>query len=306
MNHEIRSEQFNEALEAMLAGRGAEAGEFQDLLQLAGQLRELPNPAFKTRLRAEIERKTAMTATTLLREGFHTLTPFLMVRDGAALMDFLERAFGAVTTHRTISPGGLHGEMRLGDSMLMIGGGADHPLSTTAIHLYVADADAVYRRAVAAGGKSLGAVEDRPYGERSGFVEDPFGNHWYIGTPLRGATVPEGHTTANPYIHAKSARSLMAFLNQAFGAEEIACHEMDGRVMHAEVRIGDSILEMGEAEMAASAFYVYVDDPDATYRNALAAGATSLSEPADQPWGERVASFLDPFGNRWTPAKTIK
>ena len=189
--------------------------------------------------------------------------------------------------------------------MLMIGGGEGLPeTSSAAIHMYVPDADAVYERALAAGGKSLGAVEDRPYGERSGFIEDPYGHHWYIGTPLGGRPIPEGHVTANPYAHAKSARALMAFLNKAFGAEEIAVHEMGGRVMHAEVRIGDSILEMGEAD-GVSAFYVYVDDPDAAYRNALAAGATSVREPADQPYGERNATVVDPFGNTWYPAKTI-
>ena len=302
MNHEIRSEQFNQALEAAQVG-----GEFQELLELAGLLRELPHPDFKTRLKAELERRTTMTAATTLREGFRAVTPYLMVRNGAGLMDFLERAFGAVTVMSTTAPkGGLHGEMRLGNSMLMIGGGEALPeKSSMAIHMYVPDADAAYQRAVAAGGKSLGAVEDRPYGERSGFVEDPYGNHWYIGTPLGGRPIPEGHVTANPYAHAKSARALIAFLRQTFAAEEIAVHEMGGRVMHAEVRIGDSILEMGEAD-GTSAFYVYVDDPDAAYRNALAAGATSLMEPADQPYGERNAGVVDPFGNQWFPARTIR
>ena len=306
MNHEIRSEQFDQVLDAYLAGDSSAAGEFQTFLELAGQLRELPNPDFKNRLKAEIERRSTMTATTARREGFRALTPFLMVRDADGLMDFLSRAFGAETTTRMGTPkGGMHGEMRIGNSMVMIGGGENLPeKSTMAIHMYVPDPDAVYQRAIAAGGKSLGAVEDRSYGERSGFIEDPYGNHWYIGAPLGGRPIPEDHVTANPYAHAKSARALMAFLGQAFGAKEVAVHEMGGRVMHAEVRIGDSILEMGEAD-GTSAFYVYVDDPDAAYRKALAAGATSLWEPADQPYGERNAGVADPWGNQWFPAKTI-
>src|SRR5260221_3638776 len=97
MNHEIRSEQFDQLLESYLAGHSSAAGEFQTLLELAGRLRELPSPDFKARLKAEIERRTSMLATaTTLREGFSTLTPYLMVRDAAALMDFMERAFGAV------------------------------------------------------------------------------------------------------------------------------------------------------------------------------------------------------------------
>jgi len=81
---------------------------------------------------------------------------------------------------------------------------------------------------------------------------------------------------------------------------------MGGRVMHVKMRIGDSILEMGEADMGPSAFYVYVDDPDAAYRNALAAGATSLWEPADQPYGHRTAAIRDAWGNQWYVARPIK
>jgi PhnB protein len=73
--------------------------------------------------------------------------------------------------------------------------------------------------------------------------------------------------------------------------------------MHAEVRIGDSIVMMGEAmgefQPLPSSIHLYVDDTDATYQRALEAGATSTMEPADQLWGDRHAGVVDPVGNRW-------
>lgn len=303
MNHEIRSEQFNEALE-----NGSTSGEFQPLLELAGQLRHLPDPAFKIRLRVEIERKTTMSYTTTLREGFRAVTPYLMVRDGAGLVSFLERAFGAVkVTQAPGAGGGYHAEVRIANSMLMVGGGEGLPeKGTSAVHLFVDDPDAVYAQAMAAGAKSLGAVEDRHYGERSGFVEDPFGNYWYIGKPLGERSIFWGFGGAHPYLHPSSARGLMDFIKMAFGGEEVAFFENEGRVVHAQVRLGDSMVEMGEGPPRDAAIYLYVDDPDAAYRNALAAGATSLWEPTDQPYGERNAGVKDPFGNTWYPAHTIR
>jgi len=302
MNHEIRSEQFDHALEMGQAADG-----FEELLELAGRLRKMPHPDFKDRLWAAMEGKMVMTTTVKLREGFRAVTPYLMVRDGAALAEFLVKAFGGAITGRTTAPkGGVHIEMRIGDSMLMIGGGEGlAEKGTAAIHLFVDDPDAVHAQAMTAGAKSLGAVEDRSYGERSGFVEDPFGNYWYIAKALPNAVHFHGLHTVNAYLHPKSSRELIEFLKQSFGGEELACYEHDGRVVHAQVRIGDSVVEMGDSEARPMTLYVYVDDPDAAYRKALAAGATSLWEPVDQPYGERNAGVVDPFGNQWYPARTI-
>ena len=87
-------------------------------------------------------------------------------------------------------------------------------------------------------------------------------------------------------------------------------YEESGRVMHAAVRIGDAVLEMGEpreeVQPMPSRFFLYVDDCDAWYRRAVAAGATSLEEPADQPYGHRTAVVVDPFGYQWVPASLLK
>jgi PhnB protein len=95
-------------------------------------------------------------------------------------IDFLQRAFGAVEEARHTLPSGAvpHARVRIGDAAVEMGGPAD-PMPG-AYFLYVADADAVYEQALAAGAKSLSAPADRPSGDRIAFVEDPVGNYWYI------------------------------------------------------------------------------------------------------------------------------
>ena len=118
-------------------------------------------------------------------DGYHTVTPYLTVQGLSQLMDFLKQAFGAVETFRTNRPDGTigHAEMRMGDSMIMMGEAGDpwKPRPTN-LYLYVEDVDAVYQKAMAAGGKSLGEPKDQFYGDRSGGVEDCCGNYWWIAT----------------------------------------------------------------------------------------------------------------------------
>lgn len=244
------------------------------------------------------------------REGFGTVTPFLYVSRPNELLDFIEAAFGAEVTHRgPAGRGGFHGEARLGRAMLMVGGGGEAmgPELRGALHYFVEDVDEAYRRAIAAGAKVFmgdeGLPADRPYGERSAFVEDPFGNHWFLARHLG----PEGQSPGEltPYLHPESARGLIAFLETVFGAESLGIYENEGRVMHAAVRLGDSLVEMGEGPAFPQALSVYVEDPDSTYQRAIAAGATSLWEPADQPYGERTAGVVDPFGNQWFPGRLL-
>jgi uncharacterized glyoxalase superfamily protein PhnB len=113
------------------------------------------------------------------------------------------------------------------------------------------------------------------------------------------------------FLHARGADRLIDFLKQAFGAEEKSRYESpDGVIQHATVSIGDSMLEMGEAhgpwQPMPTMFYLYVDDVDASYRRAVAAGAKSQAEPADQPYGDRVAGVVDPFDNTWYLATHIR
>lgn len=119
-------------------------------------------------------------------------------------------------------------------------------------------------------------------------------------------TVPAGHNRVSPYFVTPQADELMKFLASAIGAEEIARHKTpDGRIMHAEMRLGDSVLMIGEAEMEKPLIHIYVDDVDETYRRALAAGAASLREPTTQPYGDRSAGVVA-FGYQWWLATHVQ
>lgn len=238
-----------------------------------------------------------------VREGFTTLTPFLNVVDVERLVKFAKDAFGAVETGRSTGASGHpHIELRIGDSMLMCGGGegvrgSEKPL---ALHVFVPDADATYARALDAGAQSLAAPEDRPYGERQGGVKDPTGILWYMATRLPGTTAVEGMRTVTAYMHLERVLEFIEFLKHAFGAQSLGVHQApDGRVMHADVRIGDAVIEMGETTPMPATFYLYVPDADAVYRNAVAAGAKSLFPPTDESWGDRLAVVEDAWGNGW-------
>lgn len=252
-----------------------------------------------------------------IRPGFQLVTPYLVAVDGEALLRFAREAFGAEETLRsTGSAGGIHGEVRIGDSMLMIGGGIPGrefkgKPNTTALHVYVEDTDAVYERALAAGATSIGAPQDHDYGERGAGVKDFAGNFWYIATHKGESFIPKGLRNVNVYMHPLRAEPVIAFLKGAFDAEEIARYASpNGVIHHAEVRVRDSVVEMGEAhgpyQPMQSMFYLYVPDADTVYRRALAAGATSVQEPADQPYGDRNAAVLDAFGNTWYIATHVR
>jgi len=124
-------------------------------------------------------------ATGLAPEGFRSLTPGLQVRGSGGLLDFLKQAFAAEETLCERRPDGsvAHAMVRIGDSSVELGE-AHGPFlpRKCALHFYVPDADAAYERALAAGCKSIFPVTDQPYGERSGGVQDAWGNHWYIAT----------------------------------------------------------------------------------------------------------------------------
>ncbi len=157
----------------------------------------------------------------------------------------------------------------------------------------------------------LGAPADQHYGERAGYVEDVGGNHWYIATRLGTVELAPGRGTVTPFVHPASVATYRDFLQRAFGAESLAHFEDSGRVVYSAVRVGDSVIEMGEPVekthpmLFPTGFYLYVEDADAVYHRAIAAGATSLWEPADQRYGDRNGGVLDPFGNQWFPSTRL-
>jgi uncharacterized glyoxalase superfamily protein PhnB len=122
---------------------------------------------------------------------------------------------------------------------------------------------------------------------------------------------PDDYHTITPYLIVEGVPELIEFMKTVFGAEEIERFEDDQRqVMHAEVRIGDSIVMMGGAtkdwKAIPAALYIYVTDTDATYQRALKAGATSIMAPSDQFYGDRNAGVKDASGNSWFIATHIE
>lgn len=313
-------EQLDGAVEAIIASPDLPLptvdANLAALLRVAGELRDLPRADFKARLKADLERRASMTTAAVkpIREGFHTITPYLIVHEVEDLINFVKQAFGAEELLRgTGTGGGIHAEVKIGDSIVMMGGGGEwrgtpKPMG---IHLYVKDADAVYQRALQAGAISLHKPVDQDYGDREASVKDASGNHWYIATHKATGHMPEGLRTVTPFLHPRGASRMIDFLKQAFGAEEKSrAQSPDGVIHHATVMIGDSMIEMGEAhgqwQPMATTFVLYVEDVDNLYRRALAAGAASQGEPADQPYGDRVAGVADPFDNVWYIATHIR
>lgn len=125
--------------------------------------------------------------TDYIPEGFYSITPYLHVEDAPNLMGFLKHAFDAEEVDSTKLPDGtvINAKMKIGNSMIELSEvrGGFKPLPC-AIHLYVPDADAVYRKAVELGAASVMEPANQFYGDREAFVIDPCGNHWYIATKI--------------------------------------------------------------------------------------------------------------------------
>src|SRR5262245_26039338 len=134
--------------------------------------------------------------------------------------------------------------------------------------------------------------------------------------------IPEGFHTVTPYLIVEQANRLIDFLTQGVGAEEVSrAQGPDGTICNAQVRIGDSMLELADRteqwKPRLGAIHLYVPDTDATYQRAMAVGGVSLEVPTDQSYGDREAGVKDPSGNpvdrnpqgrrpgqlcpRWTP-----
>lgn len=247
-------------------------------------------------------------------EGYHSITPYLQVTGAAKLIEFLKNAFGAEEIFRV--PRGdqiAHAQLKIEDSMIEVADAIDkYRPNPTAIWLFVKDSDAVYARALKAGATTLHEPTDQDYGDREASVRDPFGNHWYIATHREDAEpLPEGMHNITPYLHPKGAPKVIDFLKRAFRAEEIfRAQDAKGTVHHAKIRIGDSIIALGEAhgpyQPMPPALHLYVPDADAAYKRALEAGAISIDEPVDQGYGDRSAGVKDPFGNVWYIATHLR
>ncbi len=123
--------------------------------------------------------------------------------------------------------------------------------------------------------------------------------------------IPKGYHSVTPYLIVSDAAKLMEFLTNAFSAKEL--YRMpgpDGRVAHAEMQIGDSMIMLGQPRNGGAGqrttLYLYVPDVDATYQQSVKAGGTSIQEPKTQFYGDRNGSIRDPFGNEWYVATHVE
>jgi uncharacterized glyoxalase superfamily protein PhnB len=120
-------------------------------------------------------------------EGYHTVTPYLIVEGAAQLIDFMKAGLGAQERGRMAGPGGriMHAEVSVGDSVIMLSdAGPENPPIAAMLHLYVEDADAYYQRALQAGATSIREPADQFYGDRSAGIRDAFGNQWWLATHI--------------------------------------------------------------------------------------------------------------------------
>jgi uncharacterized glyoxalase superfamily protein PhnB len=321
MADQSQFEQLDQIVNAILVRRGAavpeDSAEFASLTHTVAALRGLPSEDFRAQLKTDLERRMHMASTAVkpVRKGFHTITQYLIVSDANRLIGFLKDVFGAVEKFRAQRPGSsaiMHAEVQIGDSMIeMADANENVPARPAALHIYVNDVDAVYAGALEKGAKSIQAPTDQGYGERGASIVDEFGNHWYVATPLKGEKIPEGLRAVTPYLALEDTGRFIQFIKEAFGAQEkLVVPAPGGGVAHAKIAIGDSILEMSDAhgvyKPMPCGLHLYVPDTDAVYEQALRAGAKSLTAPADQPYGDRSAGVVDPFGNQWFIATHIK
>ena len=136
-------------------------------------------------------------------DGYHTVTPYLTVRDAVAALAFYQRAFGAELTMKLTMPDGkyAHAEVKIGDCHIMMAeenpqwGNQSPQLlggSPVSFMIYVPDADAAFKRAIEAGCTQVRPVEDQFYGDRTGTLKDPFGFQWSLGTHIEDVSEAEG------------------------------------------------------------------------------------------------------------------
>lgn len=212
--------------------------------------------------------------------------------------------------------------------------------SPVQISLQVEDVDSVARRAVEAGATVVQPVADQFYGARSGHFRDPFGYTWVISTLTERLSPAEmrrrndevsgrqeaasrqseaarhqvsyiraGFHTVTPYLIISDAAKWIDFVKEAFGAEEKFRAQRPGSdtIMHAEVQIGDSMIELADANPQFPAMpmtlLLRVDDPDAAYDRAISAGAETVQPVTDRDYGTRAGNVRDAFGNTWDIGK---
>jgi PhnB protein len=241
-------------------------------------------------------------------EGFRSLTQYLILDNAAGFLKFIEQAFGATERFLMRDGDGIirHAEAQLGESAIEFAESSGQWKAMPAgLHYYVKNSDEVYAQALKAGGTSLYEPANRDYGDREAGVRDPSGNLWFLSTHTAGKSYkPEILQDLNTYFSVKDSARFLDFLGRAFGAETVENHAAkDGSVMHAKVRIGDTVCELSEGRAPwgprAVSHHLYVENCDDVFTRGLANGCKELQPMADQFYGDRSGSLLDAWGNHW-------
>ena len=222
------------------------------------------------------------------------LVPILHVRDGKLSAGWYARLGFVVEGEHRFAPGlPLYVFLRRGTNALHLSEHQGDARPDTLLYFYIRDVEEIAREFNA-------TIEDQPWA-REVQLTDPDGNRWRIGErkePGGSASVqPDGWHAVTPRIVTNSADELVQFLKDVFGASGEFRSERP-----TEMRIGDSVVMVsGDAERGPmpAFLYVYVEDADATYAQAVDSGATPLEEPADMPYGDRRGMVRDAWGNTW-------
>src|SRR6185369_7258384 len=336
-------DQLDDAVTALLEQREPVVAdtdrELTELVAVARELRGLPSEQFRAALKEQLGGKNDMSTAAKQIESTPqaatSISPYLTYRDTAAAIDFYKRAFGATEVMRLAEPSGKigHAEMQIGSVTLMLadeypdyGAISAETLggSPIKLHLYVPNVDQFVERAITEGASLSRPVEDHGYGDRGGQIKDPFGYTWIVTTHQQDVSPAEmqkqfddflnepkkfkreGFHAVTPYIIAKPAVELVDFVKQAFGAVESMRATGSAGGLHCELKIDDSMVMIGGGpgfNARPTAIHLYVSDVDDVYARAMAAGATSLGEPVDQEYGERIAAVKDIGGNEWYIAR---
>ena len=276
-----------------------------------------------------------------LPQARRTITPYLHPKGAPPRIDFLKRAFGAEELFRAQDPAGTvhHAKIRIGDSVIAMGEahGPYQPMPP-ALHLYVPDTDATYKRALEAGAISIDEPVDQGYGDRYAGVKDPFGNVWYIATHLHDFTVPAEAATPEvephrrpgsimPFMYNDDVEGAFKLYQKVFGATEQHRNvDAKGKPTHIQMAIGDTHVMLRDATTPDLAeyrtkgyantprkfggsplhLYIYVADADAAFKRALDSGSKTVDPMEDKEWGDRCGGVQDPFGHIWYIATPLK
>jgi PhnB protein len=143
-----------------------------------------------------------MNKVSYIPKEYHSVTPYLVIKGAAQAIDYYKKVFGATQVVRMDGPDGRvgHAELQIGDSRIMLAdenpqmgykGASTIGASPVSLYLYMPDVDSVVKKAVAEGAKILKPVEDQFYGDRSGFIQDPFGHQWGVATHVEDVSPQE-------------------------------------------------------------------------------------------------------------------